>query len=165
MLSDKLIFRAQVDETDIGKISVGQEAVSTAYDARRSSITGTTLNGPNGSAQFYPVFMSTTNDLQVTLSTGGTTPSTFAPILGILQNTPAAGGVADVAIFGISKMLAGSTFVRGTLLQPSSTTAGVVTTYLQGNGAPIGIALETVSSTGAVFTGALFAWSHGGYST
>ena len=29
VLSDKLIFRAQVDETDIGKISVGQEAVVT----------------------------------------------------------------------------------------------------------------------------------------
>ena len=29
VLSDKLIFRAQVDETDIGKISVGQEAVAT----------------------------------------------------------------------------------------------------------------------------------------
>ena len=29
VLSDKLIFRAQVDETDIGKISVGQKAVAT----------------------------------------------------------------------------------------------------------------------------------------
>jgi len=139
--------------------------LSTSYDARRSSITGTTLNGPNGSAQFFPVFISTVNANQVTLSTGGTTPSTFCQFLGILQNTPGPGDAADVGFFGVTKAIAASTFPAGTLLQPSSTTAGQVTTYLQGNGPPIGFAIDTVTSTGTVFTMGLFGWGHGGYST
>jgi hypothetical protein len=129
----------------------GNLTLSTSFDARRSSITGTTLNGPNGSGQFYPVVFSTANDRQVALSSV-TTPSTFAPFLGILQNTPGPGQAADVAIFGVCKALAGSTFVRGTLLQLSSTAGGYVVPYLQGNGPPIGFAYESPTAAGAVFT-------------
>jgi hypothetical protein len=142
----------------------GHCTLSTLYDARRSSLSGTTLNGPNGSGQFFPVSMSTLNDLQVNLSTGFT-PSTFAPIIGILQNTPGPGEICDIGIFGVSKALAGSTFVRGTLLQASSTSAGYVVPYLQGNGPPLGFAYESPSAAGVVFTMALFGFVHGGYST
>jgi hypothetical protein len=139
--------------------------LSTTYDARRASITGTTLNGPNGSAQFFPVFASTTNDLQVTLSTGGTIASTNITCVGILQNTPGPGEAADVGIFGVTKAIAGSTFVRGQLLSPSGSIAGGVTTYSTGNGPPIGFAMESVTSTGTVFTMGLFGWAQGGHST
>lgn len=128
----------------------GNLTLSTSFDARRSSITGTTLNGPNGSGQYYPVVMSTANDRQVQLSSV-TAPSTFAPVVGILQNAPGPGQAADVGIFGVTKAIAGLTITRGQLLQVSSTAGGYVTPYLQGNGAPIGYAYES-AVVGQVFT-------------
>ena len=150
-------------------IRIGWLTLSTLDDARRSSITGTTLNGPNGSGQFYWVYGSTLNSLQVRIGSSLITPSSLAPVLGILQNTPGPGEAADIGIFGVSKMIAGSTaMAMGTLIQASSAPvgqAGQVVPYVQGNGPPIGFALENPTSTGAVFTAALYGWSHGGFST
>lgn len=142
--------------------------LSTASDARRSSITGTTLNGPNGSAQFYPVYISTANDRQVVPASTvvGAGGSTVYALYGILQNTPGPGQAADVGIFGVTKMIAGSTLiVRGTQLQTSSTVAGYVAPWAAGNGAKIGVALESPGAVGAVFTAALYGFTQGGGST
>lgn len=125
--------------------------LSTAYDARRSSITGSTLNGPNGSAQFFPVVMSTVA-FTVNLSTG-TTPSTLIPVIGILQDTPGPGAVADICVAGVTKAIAGlGTITPGLLLQTSSTSGGYVTPLLGGNGPAIGVALEAATAVGQVFT-------------
>ena len=136
----------------------GHLILSTAYDARRSSITGTTLNGPNGSAQFFPVFLtSTMTDFYVGLSTGGFAQSTLNQCVGILQNTPKGGEIANVAIFGVTKALAGSTsIVRGTPLSVSSTAAGYVVPYSTGVGGSIGFAYENPAAVGNVFTMFLF---------
>jgi hypothetical protein len=150
-------------------LHLGYLTLSTLYDARRSSITGTTLLGPNGSAQFYPVYMSTVSDLVVTISTSTSapiTPSTLTGFIGILQNTPGPGQAADIGIFGVSKMLAGSTTIlKGNLIQPSSVVGGEMVLYAQGNGMPVGFALESPTTAGQVFAAALFGYGHGGFST
>ncbi len=134
-----------------------QTVLSTGNDARRTSITGSTLSGPNGSGQFLCVSLSTITDRTVNFTSTASTAS--GPGLnrayGVLQNTPGPGQAADVGIFGVSKVVAGSTnFVRGQMIMPSSLFAGTVallsTTGLAYN--PIGIALETPTSTGAVIT-------------
>lgn len=136
---------------------LGWLTLSTLDDARRSSISGTTQNGPNGSGQFYWVYPSTLKDLQIRLgsSLAGTGSTSFP--MGILQNTPGPGEAADIGIIGVSKVIAGSTsIVNGTPLQCSSAPvgqAGEVVAWATGNtGAPIGYALEAPASTGAVFT-------------
>jgi hypothetical protein len=130
----------------------GWLTLSTADDARRSSITGTTLAGPNGSGQFFFVYSSTLNSLQVRLGSTSFTPSSACACLGILQNTPGPGEAADFGFIGYTKALAGSTSITiGTVLQPSSAVAGAVIANAQGYGPPIGIAIEAPTSTGAIF--------------
>jgi hypothetical protein len=142
-----------------------QTVLSTANDARRSSITGTTLNGPNGSAQFYPVYISTGRVVSL-VSTTFQNMSTSTPLYGILQNTPGPGQAADVGILGITKAISGSSsIIGGTVLQTSSTAAGQVTPFVGGNGRPWGISLETVTSAGAVFTALMYGAANGGPST
>lgn len=139
-------------------LHLGWLTLSTSDDARRSSITGTTLNGPNGSAQFYWVYTSTTNSLQIRLGSSNITLSSAAICMGILQNTPGPGEAADIGFLGISKVIAGSTLITmGTLLAPSSAPTGqggelVPYSTSGGNSAPIGYALEAPTSTGAVFS-------------
>lgn len=134
---------------------VGWLTLSTLDDARRSSITGTTLVGPNGSGQFFWVYTSTLNSLQVRLGSTIFGQSTLCQVIGILQNTPGPGDPADICIMGVSKVIAGSTAITmGTLLQQSTGTsvAGQVVPFTTGDGPPIGYALEQPTSTGAVFT-------------
>jgi hypothetical protein len=143
----------------------GQTTLSTAADARRSSITGTTLNGPNGSAQFYPVVLSTTVARTVALASTapGTTPT---QIYGVLQNTPGPGQAADVGFLGVSKVIAGSTSITfGSLISPSSTIPGTFGTWATGQVyLPSGVSLENPTSTGAVITAMLFNGRMGGSS-
>ncbi len=130
-----------------------QTVLSTAADARRSSITGSTLPGPNGSGQFLVVQLSTTVDRTVTVAS--TAPGVYpAPVYGILQNTPGPGQAADVGIFGVSKAVTGSTsFVRGALLCASSTLGGTVSPWSSGGvNQPTAIALETPTATAAVIS-------------
>jgi hypothetical protein len=145
-----------------------QTVLSTTNDARRSSISGTTLLGPNGSGQFLGVVMSTVaRTVLLISSTGGVSGSTLnQPYYGILQNAPGPGGAADIGFFGISKVVAGlATITQGNLLQFSSTAAGVVTPYLGGNGRAIGFAVEAAATVGAVFTAALYGFANFGGST
>lgn len=139
-------------------IDDGWSVLSTANDARRSSITGTTLLGPNGSAQFYGVVQSTVSFVvQLASSTSGISGSTLGlPYMGILQNAPGPGAAADVAIFGNTKAIAGlATITPGNILQFSSTAGGVVVPYLGGNGRAIGYAKEAASAVGQIFSMAL----------
>lgn len=136
---------------------LGWLTLSTLDDARRSSISGTTLNGPNGSGQFYWCYMSSLKDLQVRLGSSVWGAGSTQAAIGILQNTPGPGEAADIGFLGVSKVIAGSTsLVAGSLLMPSSAPVGqggeVVIWASGGNGPPIGYALETPTSTGAVFT-------------
>ena len=150
------------------RIDLGWLVLSTANDARRSTITGTTLQGPNGSGQFLGVVMSTSAlTCQLASSTSGVSGSTLGlAYLGILQNTPGPGQAADICIFGVTKAVAGlGTITPGTWLQYSSTAAGVITPYAGGNGRGIGIALETATSVGQVFSMALYGFANAGGSS
>lgn len=138
-------------------LHLGWLTISTSQDARRSSITGTTLNGPNGSAQFSPMFTSTVTSLVAAFTTSAIIPSSIgASFIGILQNTPGPGQVADIGFIGPSKAIAGATFAVGAWLQPSSSTGTYVVQWAVGAGQRIGYALETVTSAGQVFSMMLF---------
>jgi len=96
--------------------------ISTA-DYRNSTQSGTTRMGPSGSGQFLAVKQSTVNAGVIY-----TTTLAGQPAAGILQNKPKDGEAAAVAIFGISKAVAGSTIITagGDLMVDSS---GCMTPY------------------------------------
>lgn len=107
---------------------------------------GAGLAGPGGSGQF----------LAVALSQAADRTSVLASVLGqqvygILQNKPAAGEVADVGIFGVSKAqvgVSGSTHGKPQMVDAT----GAVTDWVAGAGnAQIGNAIESGSS-GAIIT-------------
>jgi hypothetical protein len=83
------------------------------FDARNSTLTGTTLGGPSGSGQFLPVTLGTTNFTVIAPTSGGR-------IYGVLQNKGSTGQVADVAIFGVCKAICVSSFAAGALLGVST---------------------------------------------
>jgi hypothetical protein len=131
-----------------------QSVLSTATDFRNSTLTGTTLNGPNGSGQFLAVTISTGRTITLLTSTmpnlSTVNSNTF---YGICQNKPRPGDAVDVGIFGISKCVSGSSAITGgQALQCSSTTSGVLTPFVAGNGRPVGIAIENALTVGAVFS-------------
>lgn len=143
--------------TESPLIHDGAQTVA-GFDGRNSSITGTTLAGPNGSAQFLAVTLSTSSSRTVAIpSSGG---STGAAIYGILQNKPSTGIAADVGIFGISKMVSGSTAIAsGQDLMVSATAGGVLIPYSSTVGAGvarIARSLETATAVGQVFTGFVY---------
>ena len=136
------------------QIRLGWMTLSTLDDARRSAITGSTINGPNGSGQFYWVYMSTLADFVFRLGStvNALTPSSLTPVVGILQDTPGPGLAGSVCVFGVTKAIAGSTTIaRGTALQVSSTLGGSLVPALTGNGPPIGYALETPTALQQIF--------------
>lgn len=130
-----------------------QNILSTAFDFRNSTLTGSTLAGPNGSGQFLGVFVSAARTISL-CSTTFLNLSTVSVFYGICQNKPRPGDAVDVGIFGVTKMVCGSTSITpGTALQMSSTNAGVVVPWAGGNGRPIGFAIEGSLTVGQVFAG------------
>jgi len=119
-------------------------------DFRDSTLTGTTHAGPNGSAQFMAVQLSTVTDLTVNLTTAN-----GARVFGILQNKPSTGIAADVAVFGVSKCVAGSTFGPGVDLMSDS--SGCLIPLVASTAVlKFGRSLETVSAVGQVFSAVIF---------
>jgi len=123
----------------------------TSQDMRNSTVTGTTLSGPNGSGQFLGVCLSTTVARTIALATAA-----GQRLYGIIQNKPSTGLAADVGVFGISKWVAGATIGIGGVLQVSSTAAGTAIPYASAAGIyPAGVALES-AVVGQVFTAAIY---------
>lgn len=116
-------------------------------DMRNSSITGTTLGGPNGSGQFLAVRLSTASDFAFSLAT-----SSAAEVIGILQNKPAVGEAGDIRFVGVSKAVSGSTAVTpGVDLM--SDTDGQLLPYSSAAGTPrCGKALQAATAVGNVFS-------------
>lgn len=104
------------------------------------------LAGPSGSGQFLGVTLSQSADRTALLVS-----TTGAQIYGILQNKPASGDAADVAIFGVTKAVVGtggSTHGKPQMMNSN----GTVTDWTSGSSyAQIGYALETGAS-GAIIT-------------
>jgi len=143
-----------------------QTALSTAQDARNSTLTGTTQAGPSGSGQYLCVVLSSAANRTVSIasSTSGASYAT-APFYGVLQNKPRPTDAADVGIFGISKVVAGSTtIVAGSLIMMStaggSSLNGTVNLWASGSGPRVGMSLESVTAVGQVITAMVFnTWS------
>ena len=127
----------------------GQNTLSTASDFRNSSVTGSTLAGPNGSGQFLAVQVSTARTISL-MSTGG---SSGLGIYGICQNKPGPGVAVDVGFLGISKCVAGAAITGGQALMASATLGGTLVPYSTAvlSAWPCGVALETAAA-GQVFT-------------
>lgn len=131
--------------------------LSTA-DYRDSTLSGTTHTGPNGSAQFQAVRLSSGANLDLII---GLCTAAGQAAIGVLQNKPNANAAADVAIFGVTKAVAGSTFGAGIDLEVDS--SGCMTAYSSAAGvAKIGKSLETVTGTGQVFAMLLYGMGNGG---
>lgn len=129
------------------------------FDARNSTITGTTLSGPSGSGQYLAVKLSTLADRTVLLAS---TVASQVMAYGILQNKGSTGGVAAVGVLGVSKAVCGSTsnVTGGVLLAVSSTAAGTLIAYSSAAAqTPFARALETPAAVGAIFT--VFVYGYG----
>lgn len=126
-------------------------------DFRNSTLSGTTHSGNNGSAQFQAVRVSTVADLTVLLCT-----ASGQPAFGILQNKPSTGEAADVAVFGVSKAVAGATsVVAGVEVMVDS--SGCLIAYASAAGrAAMGIALNTPSAAGELFDMAIYGFGNRG---
>lgn len=145
-----------------------QTVLASTLDARNSTQTGTTLNGPNGSGQFLVVVLSTVNTARTVTIASTLAGANYPNVVpyGILQNKPRGSDAADVGIFGVSKVVGGTTTIlAGSQLGVSSTAAGMVNLYTTGQGARIGVALEPVLTVGSVITAAIYGFGMGAGST
>ena len=127
------------------------------FDARNSTFSGTTNVGPSGSGQFCCVTLSTTGNARMLyLPT-----SSGLQIYGVLQNKGSSSQVADVGIFGITKVVcANSSIAIGNLVMVSSAGGGVCAYSTVVGNFPIGRALEG-AVVGQVFTMALYGFGAG----
>lgn len=139
-----------------------QTTLSTAQDARNSTNTGSTLAGPSGSGQFLCMVLSSAVNRTVSIasSTAGASFGT-AQFYGVLQNKPRPGEAADIGIFGVSKVVAGSTtIVSGSPLMMStaggSSLNGTVNLWASGSGPRVGVALESPTAAGQVISALIF---------
>lgn len=126
------------------------------FDARNSTITGTTHIGPNGSAQFLAVKLSSTADRTVSLIT----TSTERPY-GILQNKPSTGIAANIGIEGVSKAIAGTTTILNGIGLMFGSSGVVVPFTTNSSGFCIGQAIEAPTAVGQIFTMRIYGASGG----
>src|SRR6516164_528862 len=102
---------------------------------------GTALYGPQGSGQFLLVNISASRTVALNTAAGGV-------CYGVLQNAPAAGQAADVAIGGITKVVVGAAVTAGQELQ--SDTNGRAITFSSGR--KVGLALESAAGANAMIS-------------
>jgi hypothetical protein len=101
----------------------------------------TALYGPYGSGQFLIVTLSAARTVSLQTVSG-------ALSYGVLQNAPALGQAADVAIGGITKVVVGAAVTAGQELQ--SDTNGRAITFASGR--KVGLALESAAGANAVIS-------------
>jgi hypothetical protein len=116
-----------------------------ATGGRYDSIPGLKASATLASSQYYVVKAASTAGEVIVGATAATDP-----VLGIVQNDPAAGEVADVAFVGICKAAAEASVTYGSQLT-TSTTGRVKTTTTDGDRI-VGIALEASSAAGDIIS-------------
>jgi hypothetical protein len=123
---------------EYGVIHDGSNIVTTALNS-------TTNYGVGGSGQFLAVAQSSTQNFVVVL---GTSTTKFA---GVLQNKPGANQAADVAIFGTTKVVAGSSIAAGDFLEKDANGRAITSASSAGSGAyVIGQAKEAAATAGVI---------------
>jgi hypothetical protein len=106
------------------------------------------LDGPNGSGQFLAVYVSAARTVAAVATEG-------VAMYGILQNTPALGQAADVAIVGVSKMVAGAAITAGAELMTDAN--GRLIAWVGGSDyVKVGRALEAAGAANDIFTGIIY---------
>lgn len=142
--------------TETPLITDGAQTVAGA-DFRRSSITGSTLFGPNGSGQFLAVRLSTATPRTVNIST-----ASGQSAYGILQNAPALGDAAAVGVFGVSKCVGGSSAIDPGM-DLMVTSSGALIPYSSAAGvAKFGKSIEPCTAVGNVFSAFIYGVAGGG---
>lgn len=126
----------------------GAQCVAAANYGNSAGLAGTntggTTGGATGSGQFLAVVLTSAGRTVAIAGTAG------VQCYGILQSKPASGAAADVAIFGITKAVAGGTIAAAAALMTNA--SGQVVAWTSGSGyAQIGYAIEAAVS-GQVFT-------------
>lgn len=144
--------------TENNLIVDGVNFVST-NDMRNSTMSGTTRMGPSGSGQFLAVRAST-----VTAGVFYPTTANGVAGYGILQNKPVVGEVGAIAIFGVSKAVAGTTTITagGDLMVDSS---GCLVAYSSAAGqARFGkqVGATVPAAVGEVFSALIYGGGLGG---
>lgn len=114
---------------------------------RNSTYSGSTRLGPNGSAQFLCVRLSTAEDRTVYLTTADGVNA-----YGILQNKPSTGVAADVGIWGISKAVSGSTAIAAGMSLMAGSSGALIPFSAAANAVRVGRSLEAVAALGQIFT-------------
>ena len=104
------------------------------------SIPGKTATSSLASQQYHIVQFSTTAG-QVKIASAAT-----QALAGVVQNDPAAGAEADVAVLGIAKVIAGGSITAGDHITTNSTGRAATTT--SANNHVLGIALDAAASNG-----------------
>lgn len=134
----------------------GSQTVA-GFDGRNSTYSGTTALGPSGSRQYTFVRLSTVADRTVLNTTAvGQLP------YGVIQNKPALGEAADIGIFGVTNLVAGTTSVAAGV-QIMADTSGNAIAYSSAAGrVAAGIAITTPTAAGEVFTAAIYGFGNGG---
>lgn len=118
-----------------------------SFDGRNSTYTGTTHFGPNGSAQFLAVKMSSTADLTVSLKASSTERG-----VGVLQNKPTTGIAADVRFIGVTKAIAGTTTITNGMAVIFGSSGVALPFSTASGGFAEGQALEAPATAGQVFS-------------
>jgi hypothetical protein len=116
-----------------------------AYEAAQIKVGQFTASADLSAKQYHFVKMSGNDTVTVTAAI------TDVPI-GVLQNNPASGGVAEVALFGVTKVVADGTLAAGNLIgtsadgQADAIAAGTDTTvYIMGHAVSAAAAGETTT--------------------
>jgi|SRR5215472_5979844 len=97
---------------------------------------GTALFGPQGSGQFLLVFLSGSRTVSLQTTQG-------AVCYGVLQNSPAQGQAADVAIGGITKVVVGAAVTAGAELMADTNGRAITQTSTNRK---VGMALESATA-------------------
>lgn len=137
------------------RIDVGYLIASGDY--RNSTNSGTTHYGPNGSPQFLAVKLSSTADLTVTIMATST-----ERMFGILQNKPSTGIAADVTVFGVSKVIAGTTTITNGMAITFGSSGVALPYSTAGAGFCGGQALEAPTTAGQIFSALIYGVGGGG---
>src|SRR6185437_1312613 len=113
--------------------------------ANYSSTAG--LDGPNGSGQFLLVKMTGSGNAPTV-----TVAATSATVChGVLQNDPVSGGVADVCVAGVSKVVAGAAITLGANLM-SDTAGRAITATSAVTNPVIGYALNQATAANQIIS-------------
>ena len=120
----------------------GPLLATTLFTASANLSSTASLAGPNGSGQFLLMKISGSGTVTVTAASTDIT-------IGVLQNDPASGFGAEVAVGGVSKVVSGAAVTAGALLMPDTSGRAIT---LTGTNPSAGVALTTSTAANQIIS-------------